>query len=566
MANEFIARNGITSLGNIVVSGSITTTGTVAISGSFASASFAATASSADNLLVRNTLTAQTLVVQTITSSVDFVTGSTQFGTLLTNTHVFSGSVTINPGGLFVSSSGNVGISTLAPNHQLATYNSTRNATTAINAGNSNTIPAISIQSDVNAWTDASNGFAFVYNTDNGNLDLYRKQGSTTQSQVMTWVRSNGNVGIGTLNPARSLHLSSSSDVYMQVDRGSITSLFGTDNIGTYIGQQGAFDLRLITNATERMRIASTGATTFSSTVTATGAVRSINGGVDGTYQDAFVGVYSGNNNEQNAIQTAVSSVAGQSGFRFQVSNGGGSSARTSMMDITRSGASIRLGFTIYGATGTYTSGDNPFLGIGGTGSDTFGVINAPFGDKMRFNAYHGHQFYTSNAGASGTPVSKMVLFSEGYLSVEGNGNGWTIGQASGVNRIDYTSSTFRCLNTANGFTPIAASAFNVNSDYRLKEDLKEFNNSLSIVDSIKIYDFKWKDRDERNYGVIAHELQEVLPYTVYGEKDGLGQNEEIITQGVDYGKLVPVLVKAIQELKAQNDDLQSQINELKAQ
>jgi len=66
------------------------------MSGSIASSSFAtnaATASSADNLLVRSTLTAQTLVVQTITSSVDFVTGSTQLGTLLTNTHVFTGSL-----------------------------------------------------------------------------------------------------------------------------------------------------------------------------------------------------------------------------------------------------------------------------------------------------------------------------------------------------------------------------------------------------------------------------------------------------------------------------------------
>jgi hypothetical protein len=112
MANEFIARNGITSLGNIVVSGSITTTGTVAISGSIASASFAATASSADNLLVRNTLTAQTLVVQTITSSVNFVTGSTRFGSLSSNTHVFTGSVSVSGSGTFSSSIADYGLST----------------------------------------------------------------------------------------------------------------------------------------------------------------------------------------------------------------------------------------------------------------------------------------------------------------------------------------------------------------------------------------------------------------------------------------------------------------------
>jgi hypothetical protein len=59
------------------------------------SSSFAATASSADNLTVRGTLTAQTINVQTITSSIDFVTGSAKFGSLSTNTHQFTGSVSI---------------------------------------------------------------------------------------------------------------------------------------------------------------------------------------------------------------------------------------------------------------------------------------------------------------------------------------------------------------------------------------------------------------------------------------------------------------------------------------
>jgi hypothetical protein len=60
------------------------------------SASYAVTASSADNFLVRGTLTAQTIVVQTITSSVDFVTGSTHFGTIDSNTHEFTGSVSVS--------------------------------------------------------------------------------------------------------------------------------------------------------------------------------------------------------------------------------------------------------------------------------------------------------------------------------------------------------------------------------------------------------------------------------------------------------------------------------------
>jgi RPA family protein len=58
-------------------------------------ASNANTASSADNFTVRGTLTAQTIIAQTITSSVEYITGSTQFGSLLSNTHQFTGSVEI---------------------------------------------------------------------------------------------------------------------------------------------------------------------------------------------------------------------------------------------------------------------------------------------------------------------------------------------------------------------------------------------------------------------------------------------------------------------------------------
>jgi hypothetical protein len=48
--------------------------------------------------------------------------------------------------------------------------------------------------------------------------------------------------------------------------------------------------------------------------------------------------------------------------------------------------------------------------------------------------------------------------------------------------------------------------------------------------------------------GVLAHELAEILPYAVSGVKDG----ERM--QGVDYSKIVPVMVQAIKELKAELD------------
>lgn len=106
---------------------------------------------------------------------------------------------------------------------------------------------------------------------------------------------------------------------------------------GISAGSGGKFSVNNQGNGagTDIFTVDATGPAAFSSTLTASG-VRSINGGVDGTYQDAFVGVYSSNNNEQNAIQTAVSSGASLSGFRFQASNGGGSAGRTTVLDLTR--------------------------------------------------------------------------------------------------------------------------------------------------------------------------------------------------------------------------------------
>jgi hypothetical protein len=96
-----------------------------------------------------------------------------------------------------------------------------------------------------------------------------------------------------------------------------------------------------------------------------------------------------------------------------------------------------------------------------------------------------------------------------------------------------------------------SSTSYNTSSDYRLKQDLKEFN-GLSLISEIKTYDYEWKTDHKRAYGVIAHELAEVLPQAVTGEKDG----ERM--QGVDYSKIVPVLIKSIQELKLELDTLKN--------
>jgi uncharacterized protein YaiE (UPF0345 family) len=144
-------------------------------------------------------------------------------------------------------------------------------------------------------------------------------------------------------------------------------------------------------------------------------------------------------------------------------------------------------------------------------------------------------------------------------LNTSGSGCFWTGSNATllTMNRIgdDGHLVLFKNDGTDCGAITIAgpsATNFNTASDYRLKEDLKDFN-GLALVSKIPVYDFQWKRDSTRSYGVMAHELQSVLPYAVSGTKDG--EN----TQGVDYSKIVPLLVKAIQEQQVQLDQLKAE-------
>jgi len=123
--------------GSLVVSNGITGSleGTASFARNSTSGSYAVTSSYADNFTVAGTLTAQTINVQVITSSIDYVTGSTIFGSELTNTHQFTGSVTIT-GSLAVNNS-NVILTNQTSSMSVASASfaiSASQATTALNA------------------------------------------------------------------------------------------------------------------------------------------------------------------------------------------------------------------------------------------------------------------------------------------------------------------------------------------------------------------------------------------------------------------------------------------------
>ena len=152
------------------------------------------------------------------------------------------------------------------------------------------------------------------------------------------------------------------------------------------------------------------------------------------------------------------------------------------------------------------------------------------------------------------------ILFGKSALNWQANGTqienlGRSLGVTSNVNaeniflhKINQTGNFIFFLYNSNGVGTIStngsSTSFNTTSDYRLKTDFKPLN-GLSKIKDINVYDFQWKSTGERMDGMIAHELQDILPYAVSGVKDGKDM------QMVDYSKIVPVLVQAIKELNA---------------
>jgi hypothetical protein len=126
-----------------------------------------------------------------------------------------------------------------------------------------------------------------------------------------------------------------------------------------------------------------------------------------------------------------------------------------------------------------------------------------------------------------------------------------------------------------------SSTAYNTSSDYRLKENITPMTGALDVVQALKPVTYNWKVDGSSGQGFIAHELQEVVPDCVVGEKDAMrteqyeispatpatyddegneitpaveavmGEREVPVYQGIDTSFLVATLTASIQELKA---------------
>lgn len=116
------------------------------------------------------------------------------------------------------------------------------------------------------------------------------------------------------------------------------------------------------------------------------------------------------------------------------------------------------------------------------------------------------------------------------------------------------TASTIVARDSNGDFTAgaITATDFNSTSDKNLKENIQTVENALETVNSLRGVSFDWKETGKSSYGVIAQELEVILPQLV---NDG-----EI--KSVNYNGLIGVLIEAVKELSAEVQELKAKIND----
>lgn len=100
----------------------------------------------------------------------------------------------------------------------------------------------------------------------------------------------------------------------------------------------------------------------------------------------------------------------------------------------------------------------------------------------------------------------------------------------------------------------VIAASTTVSSDERLKRNIVEYKEAVDTIKEIRGVTFEWKKDGKKSGGVIAQDIEKVLPELV-GKKKSLNEQEETLT--VDYNGLVGVLIEAVKELSSKVDELE---------
>ena len=342
--------------------------------------------------------------------------------------------------------------------------------------------------------------------------------GNITYVTGMT-ISATGSVGIGTSSPstAYKLHLAGDNTMLRMQHTGSGGNGYFDLNVDSTVATinanfaSSAIDFRILTGATERFRISSTGKLGLG--VSAPQSNLDIDVAVD-----TSLGLRS-----QTGVIVAQYTGAPAVGNRCQIGLGYGNTYTNVSIGAVRTSATAygTDDFIIATKAGTADAAPTERIRINSAGlllHGTTAQISACFhGTVFNGTNFNGHVLKTTRSATG----SNFAVFLNSSNQVAG-------------------------AITHNGSTTVN---YGASSDQRLKSNIADADDSGSIMDAIQVRKFDWIDGGaHEKYGFIAQELNNVLPNAV--SSMGLPDEEDPML-GVDPSKLVPMLVKEIQSLRA---------------
>jgi hypothetical protein len=234
------------------------------------------------------------------------------------------------------------------------------------------------------------------------------------------------------------------------------------------------------------------------------------------------------------------------------------------------------------GTTGTTSGSDGMFLGISGDQGFNlwnyentyirFAVNNS---EKMRISATgqlivantaaHSTSTKLHVEGGSTSAATPCVYFCDGDGSVEGNS---TILEVAFDGDDSFAEANYVLFSDSGGTqgtirgTGDGTVDYNTSSDERLKDNIRDTNSKWDMINSIKVRDFEWKQSGNTNTAFIAQEINSVYPEAAHEGGDDVKEDP----WQVNYGRLTPILTKALQEAMARIEGLEAEVNKLKGE
>ena len=344
-------------------------------------------------------------------------------------------------------------------------------------------------------------------------------------TQAMT-LDASGNLGIGTASPSRKLEVHGTPSTIGGTATGMLVSV---------VNNNTAFNASPTSGISLWNRFNS-GGSTFPSAAIQAGKENATDGNYAG-YLSFFT----------------VDSVAGvNEGMRLDSSGrlgiGTTTNALTNVLTAYRSGstqAAMAAGNSNTGLNGTLFGVDTAGNGIVNQTQVLPLILSTSNTERARITS--GGELLVGTT--STTPNPGVGIFPSGFLSVGNNA-----GSSGFVFQYFVRSATTIGTISQNGTTAVL---YNTTSDARLKENITPAPEAGEKIDAIQIVSHDWKSApDERvEYGVIAQDLHGIAPQAV-----NAGDNGEEVERawGVDYSKLVPMLVKEVQSLRKRVAELES--------